>query len=249
LIHYLVLFMLSFVPVLGCASTAPSTTTSSHATPPLEVGETTDVVEGPIADDDEPNPGPYLFTMPVVRGGAPGVAERINEALTPDHFNAGASTGSSFSVNLRRGHLLALEIHVSPTCGAYCEGDAVWRLLFDTDTGGRIATRELFDAQQLPALTTHVEAMRVAIAQKAMDDLDEATREELHWFADTLEPYFADDGHAALGDAASLSDAGLSFATDYDFPHYAKALEPAWPRLTWAEIAPYLAPRFRDLAK
>lgn len=240
--HYLVLFVLSLVPVLGCASTAPSTTTSSHATPPLEVGGITHVVEGPTEEEDEQNPGPYRFTLPLVRGGAPGVAERINEAFAFDRFMRHEITGSSFSVAFRRGRLLAIEVYSSPTCGSYCSQNEVSTMLFDTDTGASLS--EFFDDERLPALSARVETIRLAIAQAALDDLSDERREKLGWFPDVLNPYFGD--HRGLG-SARFSDTGVAFATDYDFPHYAKALEPAGPSMTWAEIAPYLAPSLREL--
>jgi len=198
-------------------------------------------VEGPTEEEDPQNPGPYKFTLPLAHGGAPGVAERMNEAFALDNFTGYEITGSSYRVTFQRGRLLAIEVYQRPTCGSYCEQDEVSPMLFDTSTGATIS--ECFDEARRPALTAHIEALRLAIAQSIIDDPDEEQREELHLFDDVLEPYFGDQN----GGSATFSDTGVTFATDYNFPHYAKALEPAPPGMTWAEIAPYLTPKFRAL--
>lgn len=235
--------------LVGCAS-ASTTPGSPTATTQLEVTSVDHVVDEPLGDfaDDDMNQPPYLFHLPLVSGGAPGVAERINGELTFDELRGllGGMTSGEFEVTLRKGHYLGFRISASPPCGAYCSEDSSQSFLFDTTTGRRIPLDELFARDQLPALRVRVEAVRKDIAQRAYDALDAAAREELTWFPDVLDTYFGPD--SAIAGSLWFSDKGITFETNYDFPHYAKSAEPDWPSLTWAELAPYLAPAHRSLA-
>ncbi len=141
--------------------------------------------------------------------------------------------GLDYQVGYNRDGLLDLTI-VHETMGAYPDSYAD-HFLFDVATGKALKAADLLQAAQLPALAA-------ALDQRLQAELTAARQSNPDCVTEDDDPYHGEFTVASL-DTIGLSEAGVVFTYDYDFPHVIQACEPAGVfTLTLAELKPYVRP-------
>lgn len=232
----------------ACATTAPAGSTTDvealtfAVTPRVITVDTTADSTGRSVE----------LQLPVVSGGPPGVAARINAALSAETLlgvsveelradNVGI-VGASFEVTRRAAPVLALVVTVDLV--GFDAYRSITGYAFDAASGDQITARALFAPARLDALVARLDAeLQVAIARASAEagaagDLETVERlAELRFDFDTLERF-------------RIGTAGITFSwtADPGGAHDSLGVEPADPHLPWADVAPFLAPRFHALA-
>ena len=195
------------------------------------------------------------LSLPVIAGGRPGVADRINAALAPEALLgapleavvsryaacACGTVGASFTVTLQRAGLLAVRVSVE-SLSAYPTVHAAG-FAFDAATGASLMRDDIFAAASQGALVAMLnDRLRVAAtaeAERARQDGEGEIAERLSQEAFTAEDLTT----------FSLTATGIDFLWEADLPHVALAYGPDAPSLTWSEAAPFLTPRLAPLVR
>lgn len=170
--------------------------------------------------------------------GNPTASAAINAALGVPNTEAALAAvtalgevGLDYQVGYNRDGLLDLTI-THETMGAYPDSYAA-HFLFDVATGKALKGADLLAADQLPALAA-------ALDQRLQAELTEARQSNPDCVSEDDDPYQGQFGVDHLQDVG-LTDGGVVFTYDYDFPHVIQACEPGGVfSMTFAEIKPYL---------
>lgn len=118
---------------------------------------------------------------------------------------------------------------------AYVDGD-LKTLVVDANTGRRVTIRQAFT--NLPALVEKLAEMQEAAVAEEIESRKEMDPED----AETITEYMKDKTITVPAlDEFSVSDEGVTFHFDFEFPHAIQALQPNGDySFTWEEIRPYL---------
>lgn len=234
-------------------------------------GSTAELQSGPAPAASADRAAPFIVTaaettlrspdtegtlrLPVVSGEPVDVALRINEALsarallesdlaTIEAEFAECScgiVGADFEVTWNEAPVLNIVVAIE-TMAAYPSGYEV-ALAFDTETGERLGVDHVFAASRRAGLAALVDAkLQVALADSMAraDELDASDAKHLLEGGRFTE--------ADLGGFFFRED-GVAFSWEAELPRVIQVLEPEGPFVIgWAEVAPFLTPRYRPLA-
>lgn len=172
--------------------------------------------------------------------GNPAASTAINAALGVPNTEAALAAvtelgevGIDYAVGYNRDGLLDLTI-THETMGAYPDSYGA-HFLFDVATGKALTAADLLRADQLPALAA-------ALDQQLQAELAATRQSNPDCVSEDDDPYHGEFTVAAL-DSIGLTERGVVFTYDYDFPHVIQACEPAGTfTMTLAELKPYLRP-------
>jgi hypothetical protein len=120
-------------------------------------------------------------------------------------------------------------------------------LAADLKTGRRLAAKDLFKPASLEELAAKVDRLRSAAVEKAIQEhrphLEENEMTE-EYLAEAMEPAVQSRFGTESLDRFRLSDKGVTFVYDFEFPHVHLALEPSGEYfLSYEELRPYVDPK------
>ncbi|HJS52283.1 MAG TPA: hypothetical protein VJ781_10320 [Pyrinomonadaceae bacterium] len=120
--------------------------------------------------------------------------------------------------------------------GAYPDGETKY-LVFDTRTGTRISFPDLFAAERMPELLSTI---RAVVKREESKIKEEEVREALESYREIesgLRPDQIEFKHLDF----TISDKGVTFLFDYNYPHVVQALEPSGEFfVSYADLKPFI---------
>jgi hypothetical protein len=141
-----------------------------------------------------------------------------------------------YQVNFNRHDILDITLTME-TMGAYPDHQNAHRI-FDLKTGARLSAADTFNKAMLNSLLARVKEMKAAHEKDAVNGLDVETK---NVFVNLVSQ--AELNLISL-DEFSVSEKGVTFLYNYDFPHVMRALEPNGQYfMSYAELKPYIDPK------
>lgn len=139
-----------------------------------------------------------------------------------------------YEVPFNKDGIVVIRLIISGSA-AYVDGDLT-TLAVDARTGRRVTVRQAFT--RLPELVERLVKMQEAAVAEEIESRKEMDPDD----AETIAEYMKDKTiEVSTLDEFSVSDEGVTFHFDYEFPHVIQALQPNGDySFTWEEIGPYL---------
>ena len=186
----------------------------------------------------------FIVTSPKVKAATPALSKKIETAISYEKNNNFKLSNeisenqwldeASYEVNYNKNGLLDIILTT--------EGSAAYPTTFnkeivvDLKTGNRLTAQDVFT--NLPGLAAKVRRAQTAEIEKAREDYkkypDSADFDGSEYFNQ------AKITVSQLNDF-SVSDKGITFSYDYEFPHVVQALQPDGIYFySWAKLKPYI---------
>lgn len=198
------------------------------------------------------NPEPAVVTIPVVAEKLlpATIGPKVQKVLSTK--NALGQTPEEMAKELREGDFWLSEVDYTINynknylvdaafnrngCGAYPDGETK-HVLVDLKTGKQVKANDAFNAASIPQLRKLLKAKMEKEVQDTFKEFEKSP-EELTDVKERLKgPYVPSQ---KLLDNFTVSDKGLMFAQDWEFPHVIQALQPDGQYFfTFAELKPLI---------
>ncbi len=185
----------------------------------------------------------FIVTRPQVKAATPALSKKIETAISYEknnNFKLKDELGeyqwleeASYEVNYNKNGLLDITL-MSEGSAAYPSSFSK-EVVIDTKTGNQVTPASVFT--NLQGLTAKIRAAQQNEIKKAIIDIKKNEPEE-----ENPETLFANTNYTVKNlDEFSVSDKGVTFIYDYDFPHVIQALQPDGRYFfSWAQIKPFI---------
>lgn len=190
-----------------------------------------------------PNKKSFTVTRPIVKGLTPALKKKVETAIGYERnfeFNLKTEINevdwldeATYRVDYNKNGILALTLSMSGS-GAY-PSVAERTVVVNLKTGAEIAPQNVF--VKLPELAAMVKKAQQEEIKKAIIDIKKENPDE-----ENPEKLFENtDFKVKTLNSYTVSDTGVTFLYDYDFPHVILALQPEGKYFfTWAQIKSFV---------
>lgn len=160
----------------------------------------------------------------------------LAENLKDDHW----LSSFDYTVNYNKNNILDISLFMEGT-GAYPDGSTKF-LVFDIRTGKKLQVADMFSASQMPDLLSKIRAQMKHNEEAELKDSAEM-RETLESFRETESEFHPTPERLEFKDLGgfTISDTGVTFHYDYNYPHVVQVLEPSGEFfLSYADLKPFI---------
>lgn len=188
----------------------------------------------------------FTVNYPKIRAATPAVSRKIEALLDYEKAFPGLNikeqinseeylANADYTVNYNKNNILDISLWYEGV-GAY---PSVFRknLVIDAKTGNRLRPQDVF--VKLPELAAAVRKAQLAEIAKAREEYKRDAAENENFTGDE---YFERAGFTTVElNNFTVSDEGVAFNYNYEFPHVVRALEPGGKYFfDWAQLKPYI---------
>lgn len=188
----------------------------------------------------------FTIKRAIVKAATPAISKKITDALSPEtvlEINIQEEIGeyqwlesADYEITYNNHDILAANVWMEGS-GAYPDG-VTKRLVINTKTGNRVKIADVFT--QLPKLAAEIRKLQ----KKEVDDAIKEIKADKDSGEENPEELFVEKIFTEVSlDEFAVTDAGVTFYYDYQFPHVIRAMEPAGEyKFTWAQLKPFIKP-------
>lgn len=143
----------------------------------------------------------------------------------------------NYTINYNKNGLVDADFAING-CGAYPDG-SISHILIDLKTASAVTAKNAFITSSLPKLKSLIKAKMQSEVSSTLKEFEKSPEE-----LESLKEQFAEKPVAVSDDVInnfSVSDKGLTFTHDWNFPHVVQALEPDGKYFfSFADLKPFI---------